>query len=98
MNKLLEKFGANRVSHFLGGGFICAILTLITLIQDGVYSTFGLLGSAMIGVICVITLSVIEIIVDRENTSLWDIVLSILGSLVIVLSIGFGLLLNNLSN
>lgn len=96
VDDFLVKVGAYKVLHFSVGGFICAIIAFVALLQDDVYTNESLLGSVLIGTIAVIVVSVMKEIADGKF-DLKDILAAVLGCLVIFASVGVGLLFGYLS-
>lgn len=97
LNKLVEKIGTDKVLHFFGGGFLCAFMTLICLLQDGVFKNRAVFGSILIGTIAVVFVSVIKEIADTKFD--WkDILAAVLGCVAIAASAGIGILFNYWSN
>lgn len=93
LNKLVEKIGTDKVLHFFGGGFLCAILAIISLLQDGVFTNRMIFGSVLIGTIAVVFVSVIKEIADTKFD--WkDILAAVLGCVVIFMAAGIGVLFN----
>lgn len=66
IDDLLAKVGTDKCLHFFGGGFLCAILAIISLLQDGVFTNRMIFGSVLIGTIAVIFVSVIKEIADGK--------------------------------
>lgn len=96
VDDFLAKVGADKVLHFFGGGFICAIFAFVALLQDGVYTNESLFGSVFIGTILVIVLSLIKEVIDNDFE--WkDILAALIGCLFIFASVGVGLIFNFLS-
>ena len=96
INDLLVKIGTDKVLHFFGGGFLCAILAIISLLQDGVYTPEAINGSALIGTIVTIVLIILKELFDKKF-DLLDIAAGLIGCAFIWLAIGIGFLLNYLS-
>lgn len=93
IDDLLAKIGTDKCLHFFGGGFLCAIMTLVCLLQDGVFTNRMIFGSVLIGTIAVIFVSVIKEIADGKFD--WkDILAAILGCVAIGAAAGVGVLFN----
>lgn len=93
INDFLAKVGTDKVLHFFGGGFLCAILAMISLLQDGVFTNRMIFGSILIGTIAVIFVSVIKEIADGKFD--WkDILAAVLGCVVIFMAAAVGVLFN----
>ncbi len=93
VDDILAKVGTDKALHFFGGGFLCAILAIISLLQDGVFTNRMIFGSIFIGTIAVVFVSVIKEIADGEFN--WkDILAAVLGCIVIFMAAGIGVLFN----
>lgn len=92
------KLQIDKMAHFGIGGTITAILTLISILQEGCPSVKVILLSPIIGHVCTFILSYIkEYIID--DTKCWgDIWAAMIGSLLIHVSVGIGVLFNIWSN
>lgn len=93
IDDFLAKVGTDKTLHFFGGGFFCAILAIISLLQDGVFTNRMIFGSVLIGTIAVLFISVIKEIADGEFN--WkDILAAVLGCVAIFMAAGIGVLFN----
>lgn len=93
IDDFIAKVGTDKVLHFFGGGFICAILAIISLLRDRVFTNRMIFGSVLIGTIAVIFLSVIKEITD-EKFNWKDILAAVIGCFVIFMAAGIGVLFN----
>lgn len=93
-NKLVNKLCADKIMHFLAGGWICSFITLIAILQEGTrLSNTQLLLSPTIGFICVL---VIEVMKELSDTKFdWkDVLATMIGAATVYLATGIGVLFN----
>lgn len=93
-DKLVNQLGSDKIMHFLAGGWICAFITLITILQEGPrLSNTQLLFSPTIGFICVL---VIEVMKELSDTKFdWkDVLATMIGAATIYIATGLGVLFN----
>lgn len=97
LDGFISKFGHDKVMHFLGGGFICSIISFPVILQENGLLWFQKIGAVTIGAVVVLILSVIkEILLDDEPD--WkDIGAAMLGCLLVYASVSIGVLFNYLS-
>lgn len=96
IDDLLVKIGTDKALHFFGGGFLCAIFAIVSLLQDGVYTLEAINGSVLIGTIVTIVLIILKEIFDKKFDWI-DVLAGVIGCAFIWLAIGIGFLLNYLS-
>lgn len=93
MKNLLEKIGTDKVLHFFGGGFICSIFAIMSLLQEGMINNRTVFGSIAIGTVVALIASIIKELVDDKFD--WvDILAAIIGCALIFISAGLGMLFN----
>lgn len=88
----------DKIAHFGIGGLLTAVITIITVLQDGITDPSMLLTAPFIGHICTFILSVIKEYIVDDYVDWKDILAAMLGSMVIHASIGIGILFNIWSN
>lgn len=96
LDKLLAKFGTDKVLHHLGGGLICAVFTFIAILQDGVFD-WSAVAYPTIGAAVVFIASVVKEYGFDDKTDWWDIAWAMAGCLWVFLSVAIGVLFNQLS-
>lgn len=96
VDKFLAKVGTDKALHYAFSAKICAIVTIVSLLQDGVYTPEAINGSALIGTIVTIVLIILKELFDNKF-DLKDILAGLIGCLFIWFAIGIGFLLNYLS-
>lgn len=89
MNELINKIGTDKLLHFFAGAWICAVLSIVTLLQDWEFTLPMFMLSTTISTLIVFVVSVIKEMVDSEFN--WkDILAAIIGCLTIYAAYGFG--------
>lgn len=87
----------DKVAHFGVGGMITACMALVSILQEDLTTT-GILLCPIIGHVCVFILSVMkEYIVDNE-TNWKDIGAAMIGSAVVHVVVGVGVLFGFVGN
>lgn len=94
MNNLINKIGLDKIAHFGIGGLICAIFSLVFIIQDIPDITYkSILLYPFIGYIITMFLSIIkEYCFDYPNSDWKDILAGMLGCIFVHIFICFGVL------
>ena len=87
----------DKIAHFGVGGLISAVVTIMSILQEGCPSTNVLLMIPFIGHAVTFILSVMKEYVIDDNKNWKDILAAMIGSAVIHGSVGVGVLLNMLS-
>lgn len=93
-DKLVNKLGADKIMHFLAGGWISSFLTHILILQEGQgLSNMQLFLSPTLGLICVLFIAAMKELADKEFS--WkDILATVLGAITIYVATGMGVLFN----
>ena len=91
------KLQMDKIAHFGVGGLISAVVTIMSILQEGCPSTNVLLMIPFIGHSVTFILSVMKEYVIDDNKNWKDILAAMIGSAVIHGSVGVGVLLNMLS-
>ena len=91
------KLQMDKIAHFGVGGLISAVVTIMSILQEGCPSTNVLLMIPFIGHAVTFILSVMKEYVIDDNKNWKDILAAMIGSAVIHGSVGVGVLLNTLS-
>lgn len=80
--------------HFLGGGWICAIITFVVILQEGgSIGSWGKVSSVLIGTAVVVFLSVVKEIFLDDKADWIDVVAAVIGCVTIFASVGIGVFL-----
>lgn len=96
MNQLIKSLSAiDKQAHFGWGAMICAVFTIICLLQDidGPLSWRHLLYCIIGTVVAVVFMLIKEFVID-ENTDPLDLVSTALGCIPVWLAVALGILLN----
>lgn len=87
----------DKVAHFGLGGMITACMALVSILQEPL-STLGILLCPIIGHVCVFILSWMkEYVVDKE-TNWKDIGAAMLGSAIVHIVVGVGVLFGSVAD
>lgn len=97
LDDLVKKVGNDKVLHFLGGAWICSLITFIAILLDGGAGIWDKVSCVIIGTAFVIFLSVVKEISMDDKADWLDVVASVIGCLTIFVTVGVGALLNYLS-
>lgn len=97
IDKIIIKVGNDKVLHFLGGGFICSLISFVVILQESGLSSLRKIAAVLIGTIVVFILSLMkELFFDAEAD--WkDVLVSVLGCLPVFIAVAIGVLFNYLS-
>lgn len=97
LDDLVKKLGNDKVLHFLGGSWICALVTIVTILQEDNLNSLEKVGSVLIGTVVVIILSVIKELIMDEEADWMDVLASFLGCIPVFVCVGLGVWFNQLS-
>lgn len=97
INNIIKKFGNDKVLHFLGGGYMCSLISFVTILQEQLLTGSGKIATVSLGTVFVLILSAMkELIID--NKADWkDILASVLGCVPVFIAVAIGVLFNYLS-
>lgn len=93
VDDFLVKVGADKVLHHTVGAMICAFITFVSIIQDGIIDWY-LIGYPTIGASVVFIISVIKEYAFDDKVDWKDIIWAMGGCLWIYIAIIIGLLFN----
>lgn len=97
LDKFVEKIGSCNVLHFLLGGYICALISFVVILQEGMFASPTNIAAVFIGTIAVFVLSLIKELILDTQTDWKDIGLSVLGCIPVFIAVAIGVLFNYLS-
>lgn len=96
LDNFISKVGNDKVLHFLGGGFICSLVSFVAILQENGLSNLENISCVCIGVFASFILSVFKEMMDDKFE--WkDIIAAIFGCIPVFLAVGIGILFNILS-
>lgn len=96
LDNFLKKIGHDKFDHHVLGALICALISLVCILQDGVVGwtavSYPVIGSAV-----VFFLSVVKEYAFDDEADWGDILAAMLGCLWIFAAVAVGVLFNQLS-
>lgn len=97
LDNFLAKVGTDKVLHFLGGGFICSLISFVAILQEHDLAHLQKVSLVLIGTIAVFILSVIKETVLDDKPDWFDLLASVLGCIPVFVCVGLGTWFNILS-
>lgn len=97
LDNLIKKIRNDKVLHFLGGAWICALVTFVTILQEDNLNSLEKVGSVLIGTVVVIILSVIKELIMDEEADWMDVLAAVAGCITIFTAVALGAWFNSLS-
>lgn len=97
LDNLINKVGNDKVLHFLGGGFICSLVSFVAILQEHGMTPWQQVSAVLIGTIAVFILSLMKEVLADDKTDWYDILASVLGCIPVFASVGLGTWFNVLS-
>lgn len=99
--KILDDFIANighdKFDHFILGGFICALISFVVILQESGMLWWQQIGAVTIGAVFVLIISVIKEILFDDNPDWKDVGAAMLGCVCVYAAVGLGTWFNCLS-
>lgn len=97
LDNFVSKVGNDKVLHFLGGGYICSLITFMVILQENFMSYGQEIESVFIGTIAVFILSAMKEMIMDSKSDWKDVLASILGCVPVFVFVALGVLFNYLS-
>lgn len=97
LDNLIKKIGNDKVLHFLGGGFICSLVSFVVILQEGDLTPLEKVSSVLTGTVFVLILSVLKELIADDKADWYDVLASILGCVPVYIAVGIGVWFNILS-
>lgn len=97
LDNFISKVGNDKVLHFLGGGFICSLVSFVVILQESGLTSWQQVSAVLIGTVFVLILSVLKELIADEKADWYDVLASILGCVPVFFSVGLGVWFNSLS-
>lgn len=91
LDNFLEKVGVDKILHHLLGALICAFISFVVIIQEGVID-WHVLSYPFIGFVAVLFLSVIKEILFDDKADWMDVVWSVAGCVWVFIAVAIGIL------
>lgn len=96
LDKFLAKLGHDKFDHHVLGALICALISFVAILQDGVID-WTAVGYPVIGSAVVFFISVVKEYAFDEEADWGDILAAMLGCLWVFAAVAVGVLFNQLS-
>lgn len=93
LDDFLAKVGTDKFLHHVLGAMICALISLVAIIQDGVIE-WDIVAYPTIGAVFVLIISVIKELAFDGKPDWMDVVWAMAGCLWVYLSVVIGVLFN----
>lgn len=97
LDDFISKVGNDKVLHFLGGGYLCSLITFVVILQEGFMSYYREIASVLIGTISVFVLSVMKETIMDSKADWKDVLASVLGCVPVFIAVALGSWFNYLS-
>lgn len=97
LDDFLAKVGTDKVLHFLGGGFICSLITFVVILQEPLVS-WEKVSAVTIGAVFVLIISILKELLLDDKPDWKDIWAAMLGSLLVYLAVALGVWFEFLMN
>ena len=97
LDDFIAKLGHDKFDHFALGGFICALISFVVILQESSMLWWQQIGSVTIGAVFVLIISVIKEILFDDKPDWKDVGAAMLGCLLVYASVGLGTWFNYLS-
>ena len=99
MKEIIEKIGNDKFAHLGVGGLMCAMITLVILLQEmGNLTPAMIFATPIIGTVMVMFLEFCKEHFLDEEFSWKDVLATFIGCVLVFLAVGVGVLFNVLSN
>lgn len=97
LDNLIQKVGNDKVLHFLGGGFICSLISFVVILQESGLTAWEQVSAVLIGTVFVLILSVLKELIADDKVDWYDLLASVLGCVPVFVAVGLGVWFNQLS-
>lgn len=96
LDDFLAKIGHDKFDHHVVGALICALISFVVILQDGVIDWYAV-AYPTIGAVSVLLISVVKELMLDDKPDWMDVVWSMAGCLWVYAFVAFGVLLNQAS-
>lgn len=96
LDDFLVKVGTDKILHHVVGALVCALVSFVVILQEGVVDWRTVLAPT-IGVVFVLFISVIKELFLDESREWKDVVWAMTGTLWVYAAVAIGVLFNYLS-
>lgn len=98
LDNLLKKVGVDKVLHLFVGAWICAIFTIVSILQEGSLFWWQTILMSVAGTLAALFLSVIKEIFLDDKPDWKDVLWTLYGSMTVIVAVGIGVLFNILAH
>lgn len=96
LDDFLGKVGVDKVLHLFVGAWICAMISFVTILQEGNIAWWITILMPVIGTIVAIVVSVIKELLLDDKPDWKDLLWTFYGCLTVFIAVGIGVLFNYL--
>lgn len=97
LDVFLEKVGTDKALHFLGGGFICSLITFVVILQEPLV-WWEKISAVSIGTVFVLIISILKELLFDDKPDWIDLCAAMLGAFFVYIAVGLGVWFAFLSN
>lgn len=98
LDDFLAKVGTDKVLHFLGGGFICSLISFVVILQEPTLTWWQKISAVTIGAVFVLVISILKELLLDDKPGWKDVWAAMLGSLLVYLAVALGVWFEFLMN
>lgn len=92
MKTIINKFGIDKIAHFSLGGLMCALVTIVYIIQEGVNGSWTMVLYPIIGSIWTFVLSIAKEQLFDSVFDWKDIAAAMIGCATVFVAVAIGVL------
>lgn len=96
LDNFLNRVGTDKVLHLFVGAWICAIFTIVSILQEGSLFWWQTILMSVAGTLAALFVSVIKEIFLDDKPDWKDVLWSFYGCLTVIVAVGIGVLFNYL--
>lgn len=98
MNKLINKIGLDKIAHFALGGLMCALISLVVILQDIYFlKPWQVILMPTIGTIVTLFVSLLKEYFIDSKVDWKDIYAALIGCSTVYIAVAIGVLFNVMS-
>lgn len=97
LDDFLRKVGHDKFDHHVLGGFICALISFVVILQESSLLWWQKIGAVTVGAVIVLIISIIKEIMFDDKPDWKDVGAAMLGCLWVYAAVSIGVWFNYLS-